>query len=72
MTVMYHHCTSSLSRTDVITQGLCYKQEVKLGDRRRVEALFERAAAMDLQPKKMKVCWDSILLWILLMVSTCQ
>ena len=30
-------------------------QEVKLGDRRRVEALFERAAAMDLPPKKMKV-----------------
>ena len=29
---------------------------MKLGDRRRVETLFERAAAMDLPPKKMKVC----------------
>ena len=29
-------------------------QEVKLGDKQRIEALFERAVHMQLPPKKMK------------------
>ena len=33
---------------------MCCVQEVKLGDKKRIEALFERAVHMQLPPKKMK------------------
>ena len=33
---------------------MCHVQEVKLGDKQRIEALFERAVHMQLPPKKMK------------------
>ena len=50
---MFESCLRNYpARRDVWSQYL--DQEIKLADRQRIEALFERAVHMQLPPKKMK------------------
>lgn len=49
-----HGCIAVLHDADDLRPVLLCLQEVKLGDKQRIEALFERATHMQLPPKKMK------------------
>ena len=54
MHLQTYGCIAVLHHADYLRDVPLRLQEIKLGDKQRIEALFERATHMQLSPKKMK------------------